>query len=117
MRDSESFEPTQSLCRSYQEHYQDVQTARTVYHDEVNTAKQQWNSLSEEKQEQILKNRTNPEKFQDQKHCRLKIATHVSNDYAQQVHYPYSSKPTGKEYFMTPRKCQVFGVCAEAISL
>lgn len=117
LRYCESFEPTQSLYRSYQEHYQDVQTARTVYHDEVNAAKQQWNSLSKEKQEEILNNLSNPEKFQDQKHCRLKIATHYSFDYAQQVHYPYSSQQKGKEYFMTPRKCQVFGVCAEAISL
>ncbi len=116
LRYCESEEETQRLIFRYQEHYQDVQIARTVYRDEVNSAKEQWNSLSKRKREAILSNLSSPEKFQDQKPCQLKIAIHYSFDYAQQVHYPHSSQQKGKEYFITPRKCQVFGVCAEATS-
>jgi len=115
LRYCESEEETQSLILRYQEHYQDVQTARTVYHDEVNAAKREWNSLPKREREVTLGNLSTFGKFQDQKPCRLKIGTHYSFDYAQQVHYPYSSQQKGKEYFITPRKCQVFGVCAEAI--
>jgi hypothetical protein len=116
LRYCESEEETQRLILRYQEHYQDVQTGRTIYHDEVNAAKQQWHALSKRKREAILSHLSKPDAYQDQQPCRLKIATHYSFDYAQQVHYPYSSQQKGTEYFITPRKCQVFGVCAEAIS-
>jgi len=116
LRYCESEEETQRLILRYQEHYQDVQTGRTIYHDEVNAAKQQWHALSKRKREAILSRLSKPDAYQDQQPCRLKIATHYSFDYAQQVHYPYSSQQKGTEYFITPRKCQVFGVCAEAIS-
>ena len=38
-----------------------------------------------------------------------------SFDFAQQVHFPNKVFQPGPIYFMTPRKCLVFGVCAEAI--
>ncbi len=40
---------------------------------------------------------------------------HYSFDFAQQVFYPYSNQQRGKEFFKTARKCQIFGVCAEAL--
>ena len=38
---------------------------------------------------------------------------HYSYDYAQQVHFPYSPQQTGPEYFITSRKCGIFGVACE----
>lgn len=44
-----------------------------------------------------------------------KTRNHVSFDFAQQVHYPYSPRQQGPIYFKTPRKCGVFGVNTEAL--
>lgn len=41
---------------------------------------------------------------------------HYSFDYAQQIHYPFSSLLPGPLYFKTPRKCGIFGVSCEAQS-
>ena len=38
-----------------------------------------------------------------------------SFDFAQQVHYPSDLMQPGPIYFLTPRKCDIFGVCFEAI--
>ena len=38
---------------------------------------------------------------------------HCSFDYAQQIHYPSSPQQVGPLYFLTPRKCQIFGICSE----
>ena len=43
------------------------------------------------------------------------IKVHYSFDYAQQVHYPSDPLQPGPIYFLTPRKCTVFGVNCEAI--
>lgn len=40
---------------------------------------------------------------------------HYSFDFAQQVHLPSSPLQPGPIYFLVPRKCGIFGVCAEAI--
>ncbi|XP_065884511.1 uncharacterized protein [Dysidea avara] len=40
---------------------------------------------------------------------------HYSFDMAQQVHYPCDPFQPGPIYFLTPRKCAIFGVCCEAI--
>ena len=40
--------------------------------------------------------------------------SHVSFDYAQQIHYPYSCQEVGSAYFKTPRKCGIFGICQES---
>jgi len=72
--------------------------------------------LSSKVRNEKLSNLTMHESFKEQEPCSLKMVMHYSFDYAQQVHYPYSSQQKGKEYFITARKCQIFGVCAEAIS-
>ena len=41
---------------------------------------------------------------------------HFSFDFAQQIHFPNSPQQVGPLYFLTPRKCQLFGVCCEAKS-
>ena len=43
------------------------------------------------------------------------IRVHYSFDYAQQVHYPSDPLQPGPIYFLTPRKCTVFGVSCEAL--
>ena len=40
---------------------------------------------------------------------------HYSFDFAQQIHFPHKPLQPGPIYFLTPRKCLIFGVCAEAI--
>ena len=38
---------------------------------------------------------------------------HFSFDFAQQIHFPNSPQQVGPLYFLTPRKCQLFGICSE----
>ena len=45
------------------------------------------------------------------------IFAHYSFDMAQQVFYPNDPLQPGPMYFLTPRKCGVFGVCCESIPL
>jgi len=40
---------------------------------------------------------------------------HYCFDFAQQVHYPSDPFQVGPIYFLTPRKCQLFGICCAAI--
>lgn len=41
---------------------------------------------------------------------------HYSFDFAQQVHYPSNAAQPGPLYFLTPRKCGIFGVHCEGLS-
>ena len=43
------------------------------------------------------------------------LSVHYSFDYAQQVHYPSDPQQPGPIYFLTPRKCAVFGINCEAL--
>ena len=43
------------------------------------------------------------------------ITVHYSFDFAQQIHYPSNPMQPGPIYFLTPRKCAIFGICCEAI--
>ena len=43
----------------------------------------------------------------------LPMTFHYSFDFAQQVHLPSSPLQPGPIYFLVPRKCGIFGVCAE----
>lgn len=45
----------------------------------------------------------------------LPIKVHYSFDYAQQVHFPSDPLQPGPLYFLTPRKCAIFGVNCEAL--
>lgn len=44
-----------------------------------------------------------------------RITVHYSFDMAQQVFYPNNPLQPGPMYFLTPRKCAIFGVCCEGI--
>ena len=43
------------------------------------------------------------------------ISAHYSFDMAQQVFYPNDPLQPGPMYFLTPRKCAIFGVCCESL--
>ena len=43
----------------------------------------------------------------------LPMTFHYSFDFAQQVHLPSSPLQPGPIYFLVPRNCGIFGVCAE----
>ena len=43
------------------------------------------------------------------------VQAHYSFDMAQQVHFPADPLQPGPIYFLTPRKCGIFGICCEAI--
>ena len=43
------------------------------------------------------------------------ITLHLSFDFAQQMHYPSNPLQPEPIYFLTPRKCGLFGVCCEGI--
>lgn len=45
----------------------------------------------------------------------IAIFAHYSFDMAQQVFYPNNPLQPGPMYFLTPRKCAIFGVCCESI--
>ena len=47
--------------------------------------------------------------------CSRSIKAHYSFDVAQQVFYPNDPLQPGPMYFLTSRKCAIFGVCCEAI--
>ena len=47
--------------------------------------------------------------------CSHNIKMHYSFDYAQQVHYPADPLQPGDMYFLTPRKCALFGICCEGV--
>ena len=40
---------------------------------------------------------------------------HYSHDFAQQVHFPNNPLQPGPAYFLTARKCQIFGVACEPL--
>ena len=45
--------------------------------------------------------------------CSTDVKAHYSFDYAQQVHFPSNPLQPGPMYFLTPRKCGIFGICSE----
>ena len=45
----------------------------------------------------------------------MSCALHYSFDFAQQVFYPHNPFQPGPVYFLTPRKCQLFGVHSEGL--
>lgn len=47
--------------------------------------------------------------------CSRDMTMHYSFDFAQQVHFPSDPLQPGPMYFLTPRKCGLFGINCEAI--
>ena len=66
--------------------------------------RQHYNDHCEQAKRALEVNETNPSYM------------HYSFDFAQQIHFPYSSQQPGQLFFRTPRKCGIFGVACEAKS-
>ena len=58
---------------------------------------------------------TPPPPFASREPCSFPGIVHYSFDMAQQIHYPSNPLQPGPIYFLTPRKCAIFGICCEAI--
>ena len=56
-----------------------------------------------------------PPPFSRSEPCSHDILAHYAFDMAQQVHYPSDPLQPGPIYFLTPRKCAIFGMCCESI--
>ena len=89
----------ESLHASYMEHLRHARTERHNYRMQC------------EESEKELKLHLNSDPASP-----FKGTMHYSFDYAQQIHYPYNDQQPGPAYFLTARKCQLFGVCCEAQS-
>ena len=46
--------------------------------------------------------------------CSFDGKSHISREYAQQVHYPSDPFQPGPIYFKATRKCGIFGICDDA---
>ncbi len=103
------------FMQRYRRHEDQVIAARTEYEQQIDASRHAWQSLLESVRAQTLANLSRHGRVQDQAPCRLDLSMHYSFDFAQQVHYPFSSQQRGSAYFLTPRRCQIFGVCAEAV--
>ena len=79
--------------KAAEHHLELAKQERKLYNEECVKAK-----------EELVANPTNP------------AFSHFSFDFAQQIHFPNSPQQVGPLYFLTPRKCQIFGVCCEAKS-
>ena len=73
---------------------------RAYYKQQCEDSSNFWNSLNDE---------------QKQSGYELAGTVHISFDYAQNVLIPHSPQQVGPIYFKTPRKCHLFGICAESM--
>jgi len=80
-------------------HLSHARTERQNYHSQCERATEEWKEHRE---------RT--------PRLPYKGVLHYSFDYAQQLHFPYNDQQPGPAYFLTARKCQLFGVCSEGES-
>ena len=81
----------------------------TVYSDHLNLAKTERAAYNQ----QISHCR---EAYQCAKEESL-VDMHYSFDFAQQLHFPSNPLQPGPAYFLTARKCQLFGVSCEALGI
>ena len=88
-------------------HLEEVSKERFLYKMAIDSAKQSiWQYFSSEG---VF---NPPEPASKATPCSRHIKAHYSFDMAQQVFYPQQPGPM---YFLTPRKCAIFGVCCEAL--
>jgi len=115
IRHAPSHKQTTKLVEEYNKHRADADEARQVYRTQISNARETWKTFSEDDRSRILTSLSDLTSVKHQKPCSKDITMHYSFDFAQQVHYPFSSQQRGKEFFKKARKCQIFGVCAEAL--
>ena len=93
-----------------EEHLRVVEVERKFYKSTVETCRQSVRAhytVNGEFQPPPLSSRIPPNS--------VDISVHYSFDYAQQVHFPYNPQQPGPLYFLTPRKCSIFGMNDEAL--
>ena len=78
-----------------EEHLYRSERERLFYRLQCKSAKEEWNRA--------------------QKDGDVPRFTHISFDFAQQLQYPAPPDQPGGLYFLTPRKCGLFGICSEAM--
>ena len=96
--------------RQAEQHLLEVTKERSLYKKAIDTAK--------ESVQQAFSSSgqfTPPPPAEKATPCSRSIEAHYSFDMAQQVFYPFDPLQPGPVYFLTPRKCAIFGVCNEAI--
>ena len=96
--------------RQAEQHLKEVTKERSLYKTAIDTAKQ---SIRQYFSSDGVFSPPQPA-CKSQPSSRL-ITAHYSFDVAQQVLYPNDPQQPGSMYFLTPRKCAIFGVSCEAI--
>ena len=91
-------------------HLEEVTKERTLYRKAIDTAKESVHQCFSS-----TGTFTPPGPASKSPSCSRAIEAHYSFDMAQQVFYPNDPQQPGPMYFLTPRKCAIFGVCCEAI--
>ena len=115
IRYAPSHQQTAKLVEEYNSHRVDADAARQIYRSQITEARKTWRAFSEGERFGILSSLSGVTSAIKQKPCSKDMTMHYSFDFAQQVHYPFSCQQRGREFFKTARKCQIFGVCAEAL--
>ena len=91
------------LLANQLEHLEVARKEREYYKSQCETAKQD-----------LETNFPNFQMFTKYPPCSFDGTTHISWDYAQQLHYPADAFQPGPIYFKATRKCCNFGVCNDA---
>lgn len=115
IRHAPSHQQTARLVGEYDSHRADADAARQAYRSQITEARESRRTFSEDERLGILSSLSGVTSAIRQKPCSRDMTMHYSFDFAQQVHYPFSCQQRGREFFKTARKCQIFGVCAEAL--
>jgi hypothetical protein len=89
----------------YEEHLRVVAVERSFYKTISDTVKRKKNEYFT----------SHPDESRNAEPCSRNFLVNYSFDLAQQVHYPNDPLQPGPIYFLTPRKCAIFGVCCEGI--
>ncbi|XP_076449423.1 uncharacterized protein LOC143285915 [Babylonia areolata] len=95
-----TLEEKQALMEKHQQHLSQVDAERQLYRDMVASSKA---TVTEHAFANLGPSVPNSKD----------IRMHYSFDFAQQVHYPSWPDQPGPMYFLTPRKCSIFGICCE----
>lgn len=100
-----------------QEHITAYSAARGWYNSEIARTLASWQKVPSSIQNLITSRMINSSR------APMKVAQnsvdvdmHYSFDYAQKISFPHSPQQQGKIYFLTPRRCELFGVCSEPLS-
>lgn len=97
-----SEEEKSTILLQQQQHLSIVDAERIHYNDLVAASKSTLRTLGITELQTTLPNSRD-------------LEVHYSFDFAQQVHLPSNAAQPGPMYFLTPRKCGIFGVCCEGI--